>query len=335
MTIITIPYNLDPITISRFALELHSLPKTEEYTVDFGPKRYFPPFSMLMLSSVLRQFKSERIGAKAFVANYEPHSYASYMGFFQSFGLPHGKLPGEAPGTQNCIPITDIDAEDIRQRALKYGMQPGQLVEDQAIKLAQMLTKQTTGELTDTLSYSIREIMRNVVEHSQSEKIHICAQYWPTKNEVEVGIADDGIGVHAALTANPAHHGTAEKEAIELALMPGISGNPNAGEGDDEWNNSGYGLYQTSRICRNGGCFLILSGDHGLQLDHNGKKNLETKFKGTAIRLFLNTENLGGLTEKLRKFAKEGEDAAQALKGANVSRASTASKMLRKDFQSN
>ena len=333
MTTVNLPHSLDPISISQFSLDLHALPEAEEYIFDFGERRHFPPFSMLLLSSVLRHFRDERPNSRRRATNHDQHSYPAYMGFYRSFGLQHGNPPGGAAGTENCIPITDIDVPSIRLQARESFREVGDLVEEKASQLAHMLTQNARGPLADTLTYSIREIMRNVVEHSRSEKIHICAQYWPTKNEVEVGIADDGIGVHAALTSNPAHHGLDEKEAIEFALMPGISGNPNAGRGHNVWNNSGYGLYMTSRICRNGGCFLISSGGHGLQLDQNGKTNFETKFKGTAIRLFLNTSNLGDLAGRLRAFADEGREAARTLDGANVNRASTASQMLRRDFQ--
>jgi len=145
---------------------------------------------------------------------------------------------------------------------------------------------------------------------------------------------DDGIGIHAALTRNPAHEGLTEDQALELALMPGISGNPLAGKGRNVWNNSGYGLYMTSRICRNGGNFLICSGGHGIDLtDETGKQKFRTDFHGTAIRLFINTKNMTSLSERLSEFTEQGRKAARLLDGANESRASKASQMLSRDFQ--
>lgn len=329
---ITIPQNLEPVRIAQFSLELNALPVDPEYVFNFGAIRRFPPFSMLLLASMLRQFRDARPEARRRAINHERHTYAAYMGFFRSFGLNHGNEPGNAAGTERCIPITDIDVSRIKELAIDNFCEVGDVIEEQASQLAQMLTQNAGGPLQDTLTYSIREIMRNVVEHSRSENIRICAQYWPTRHEVEVGILDDGIGVHAGLTSNPAHADLDEREAIEFSLMPGISGNPNAGRGHDVWNNSGYGLYMTSRICRNGGSFLLCSGGHGIHLDQQGKTNFETSLRGTAIRLFLNTENLVDLTRRLRTFADEGRVAARALNGANINRASTASQMLRRDF---
>ncbi len=330
---ITLPNSLDPIPLARFATEIHNLPEADEYMIDFGPKRWFPPFSMLLLSSILRSFREKRPDARRRWMNHENHSYAAHFGFFQSFGLNHGNEPGEAPGNARYIPIRDLNVAQINDEAFDRFIEVGDVIEERAAELARVLTQEEEGDLQDTLTYSIREIMRNVAEHSQSENIHICAQYWPQRHEVEVGIVDDGIGVHAALTSNPTHSDLDDKEALEFALMPGISGNPMAGRGHGDWNNSGYGLYMTNRICRNGGHFLICSGGHGIMLNQNGKENFETSFQGTAIRLLIDTRNLTNLKERLAEFAQEGRDAARELSGANDSRASTASQMLRRDFQ--
>ncbi|WP_146006399.1 hypothetical protein [Cohaesibacter celericrescens] len=207
------------------------------------------------------------------------------------------------------------------------------MIEGKAAELAGILTRHLEGELLDTLTYSIREIMRNVVEHSDSELIHFCAQYWPQRHEVEVGIVDDGIGIHRALIRNSTFEELTETEALQMALMPGVSGNPFAGRGNDLWNNSGYGLYMTSRICRNGGGFFLCSGGGGIELDQDGKRDFETDLEGTAIRLFIDTTNLHALRDRLQQFAEQGREAAAQIAGANINVASTASQMLTRDFR--
>lgn len=330
---IKLPESLEPISLAQFATELRDIPEDDEYTIDFGQRRWFPPFSMLLLSSIFRSFREKRPAGRRRAVNHENHGYAAHFGFFKSFGLKHGKEPGEAPGSTRYIPIRDLNVAQIRDEAGERFLEVGNVIEERAAELAKILTQDEPGDLQDTLTYSIREIMRNVVEHSESENIHVCAQYWPQLHAVEVGIVDDGVGVHAALTSNPTHRDLDEKEALELALMPGISGNPMAGKGRGEWNNSGYGLYMTNRICRNGGHFLICSGGHGIKLSLEGKENFETSFQGTAIRLFIDTRNLTDLRGRLAGFAEEGRTAAKELAGANDNRASTASQMLRRDFQ--
>lgn len=181
---------------------LRDLPDAAEYEFHSGGERWFPPFSMLLLSALLRQFCANRPDARRRAREHENHSYAAHFGFFRSFGLQHGNAPGEAPGSSRYVPITELDVEEIRQEAFDSFQEVGDVIEGKAAELAGILTRHQSGELQDTLSYSIREIMRNVVEHSGSDKIHLCAQYWPQRHEVEVGIVDDGIGIHRALTGN-------------------------------------------------------------------------------------------------------------------------------------
>ena len=330
---VDVPYDLSPVSLAGFACMLRDLPDAAEYEFHFGGERWFPPFSMLLLSALLRQFRGNRPAARRRARDHENHSYAAHFGFFRSFGLQHGNAPGEAPGSSRYVPISELDVTEIRQEAFDSFQEVGDVIEGKAAELAGLLTRHQLGELQDTLTYSIREIMRNVVEHSGSEKIHICAQYWPQRHEVEVGIVDDGIGIHRALTGNPTFDELTEPEALQMALMPGISGNPHAGRGNDQWNNSGYGLYMTSRICRNGGSFLLCSGGTGIELNHQGKHTFDTDFRGTAIRLVIDTANLTALRERLQQFAAEGRIAAAQIAGANANVASTASQMLTRDFR--
>jgi hypothetical protein len=160
-----------------------------------------------------------------------------------------------------------------------------------------------------------------------------CAQYWPTRHQVEVGIADDGIGIRASLARNPPFSDIGEEDAVQLVLLPGISGNPLAGKRNNVWNNSGYGLYMTNRICRRGGQFLLISGGHGIELDSVSKTSFRTDICGTAIRMLIDTADLRALNEQLRRFAEEGRAAARTISGANTNLASAASQMLSRDFR--
>jgi anti-sigma regulatory factor (Ser/Thr protein kinase) len=55
----------------------------------------------------------------------------------------------------------------------------------------EILTRQEAAPLPNALILSIREIIRNVVQYSGSETVYVCAQYWPQKEQVEVGIVDE------------------------------------------------------------------------------------------------------------------------------------------------
>jgi len=196
------------------------------------------------------------------------------------------------------------------------------------------LTQSQAGDLVDTLTFSIREIIRNVVEHSEAPFAAICAQYWPTLHKVEVAIVDDGRGIREALSDNDRHEYENDRDAVHIAMMPGISGNIAAGRSrDDEWQNSGYGLYMTNRICRQGGTFSLYSGSAGLQLAQNAKLDVPCDLKGTAVSMVFDTRTASEIQEKLKQFSHDGEQWTKSQGRSEKLTASTASQMLTRDFQ--
>jgi hypothetical protein len=330
---VKLPSMLGPAHVSRFGCELHALDEADEFEFDFGPRRWFPPFSMVLLAMHLRRFRDRHAEANCFVTNFDNHGYAAHMGFFKTFGLDHGNAPGEAPGSSTYVPIQAVRRKDLAEQAWKNYSEIGFAIEDKAAALSSILTNRTSGVLQDTLTYSIREILRNVFEHSEADEVYICAQHWPSRNEVEVGIVDAGRGIRAGLGENPNFQFQAHRESLHAALMPGVSGNIFAGRGDETWGNSGYGLYMTNRICRAGGSFFICSGDAGLWLEGKRKVDVPCDLQGTAVRLFLKTSQLSDLKDRLSGFHTDGIRVAKEIAGANTSYASVASQMLSRDFQ--
>lgn len=331
--VVRLPQRLTPASVSKFGCELHELDGADEFEFDFGAQRWFPPFSMLLLAMHLRRFRERHPAAACYATNFESHSYAAHMGFFKTFGLDHGNAPGEALGSSTYVPIQSIKRSELAEKASQAYVELGVTIEEKAGALSTILTQKYDGVLHDTLTYSIREILRNVFEHSGADEVFICAQHWPSRNEVEVGIVDAGIGIKAGLAENPNFQFETHRESLHAALMPGVSGNIWAGKGNDPWMNTGYGLYMTNRICRAGGCFFICSGDSGLWLERKRKLDVPSNLQGTAVRLFLDTSQLSDLKDRLAGFHKDGVRAAKEIDGANTSYASAASQMLTRDFQ--
>lgn len=332
--VIRVPRRLTLESSVQFACELRDLPESEVYILDFGGVGRIEPFALLFLSSELQRFTSKRRGSKFAAANYEGCTYAGHMGFFKSFGLDFGKSAGEAKGSGTYIPITIYDVEIIKQQAADNYEAVGAFVEKQAEEMARILTRSDSGDLFDTLTYSIREIIRNVIEHSESNQFGFCAQYWPSYGSVELAILDRGIGIRSGLASNPYLTIKNDCEALNLCLMPGVSGKAYKGvrrNPNDVWANSGYGLYMTSRLCREGGSYFIASGDTGVYLSEKKKHYLETPFNGTAIKLTLNTQRLKSLSEMLARYRN---DAAKydVTNNYGIS-ASKASTMLARDFE--
>ncbi len=335
--VIEIPgvWNLD--TVVDFAQSLHNVENANGYIFDFARMVWVEPFGMLFLSNSISEFKRKRQGGEFFAINFSHHTYAAHMGFFRAFDLEFGKRPGEARGNVNYIPVTSLNTSSLKKEAIDNLEHVGETIERRSRRLATVLTRQNQGDLVEAITYSFREIIRNTIEHSHSENVSYCAQYWPSSHQVEVCVMDTGIGVRKSLAENPLYASIeSDREALLKSLLPGVSSRVRPGvrrRDDDVWANLGYGLYMTSRLCRTGGSFFICSGDKGLFLKGENKRYYETNLRGTVLRLVLDTDEIGSLSKHLKRFSEEGTKIAAKLSGLNEISASSASLMLSRDFK--
>jgi|APLak6261660806_1056025.scaffolds.fasta_scaffold00489_6 hypothetical protein len=329
--VLTMPSHLDLQETLNVVSQLVSLPEASRYRLDFSRLKFLEPFGMLHFSSQLRRFRQAHPNSRFNAEHYDHLGYAAHMGFFQAFGLNHGKEPGEASGSQQYVPITRLDLNELRQEAIEQYEDVRESLERISMKLAGVLVRDDAGPLHDTITYSLREIFRNVIEHSKANSIWYAAQYWPEKGWVELSILDEGIGIAATLGRNPHLKITSEADALQLALLPGVSGVAFKGgpkQRKDPWANSGYGLFMTSQLCLRGGTFVIISGSGGLLLQNQEQSKLDCTFKGTAIRLQFHVpeiQELSGALEGLRQRGTEIVGTMQQV--ANIS-ASMSSRML-------
>jgi hypothetical protein len=334
---ITMPSSLELQTSLAFSTKMAGIEDAEEYVFDFKSTQNTEPFAMLLISSEIRRLIRNKPDAKVLCANFKHMNYAAHMGFFQAFGLDHGKAPGEAKGSPRYIPMRIFDSATLEREAATKGIEVGEEIEANSSQMASLLCGERDDAMHETLTYSMREIMRNVIEHSESPRFGICAQYWPSKSKVEVAILDRGIGLRQSLSHNPHIDASTDKNAINYALMPAVSGKAFKGariRKKGHWVNSGFGLYMTNRICRNGGNFFIASGKAGLLLTSGkgGKKWHDCDLLGTAVRMVVKTDQLSGLREALAKYKEEGyEFQKQYQEIVNID-PSSASLMLSDDF---
>lgn len=333
---IKIPRTLDLKAALGMTVDLASIDDASAFYVDFDGVGTVEPFAMLVVSSELQRAAARNPGSTFECRNYERMTYAAHMGFFQAFGYDVGRQPGSSTGGSRHLPVNIFDCEKLREQAYQEHAEVGDIVETKSKHLAAMLCDGDVGDLFETLSYSLREIMRNVVEHSDSRQMGICAQYWPSKHRVEAAIIDRGVGVAKTLVKNPHLDVSDDKAALNYALMPAVSGKAYKGGSKQRgpWANSGFGLYMTSRICRNGGSFFIASGQTGMMLTKamGGKSYFNCNYQGTAVRLGIRTDQIGSLAESLRKFREDGFEIQRLYREIVDINPSAASLMLSEDF---
>lgn len=334
---VLVPDALTEDRLIAFFRDLGTRPPATTYVFDFQQLSWSPPFGMLLFAALLRQFRKKRPGAAIMATNHEPHAYQAHMGFFTNFGLAHGKAPGQAPGSPSYLPIRILSWDSLAQDAARHGDEVQDAIERHANEISRILSHQHKGALVDTLAYAFREVLRNAMEHSGAPKVGYCAQYWRTRHEAEIAVIDTGCGIRESLSHNPHLEIKSHRDALLQSLLPGVSGKFYKGIRQrryDNWQNSGFGLFMTSRLCGRGGAFVMLSGDAGVRLQQSESSWFEADFQGTAICAKLRTDRLAPLTQSLAQLDREGSELAREMGLSVYMSASRASRMLARDFNS-
>lgn len=338
MPIINYPSSCDVQAVFNFCNEIEQYCGEDKVTIDFANMGRIEPFTMVYVAKYIREFNRRNKDTVVSCRGHKEKDYAANMAFFRAFGLKYGREPNCVDGNDRFVPYTILRVQTIVDEATKEWEVEQEVIERRSAHLAEILAQENSGNLVDALTFSIREVMRNVYEHSKSKSIEYCAQYWPYYNKVEIAIIDYGMGLKASLQENPHVQINDHSDAIQQALMPAISSKNYKGaiiNTNDPWHNSGFGLYMINRICRLGGSFLICSGNHGIKLDENGKEHIDLPHicRGTAVRMVLNTNKLTELGSMLEKFRDDGYEVAKQIKGVGMYEASAASQMLSRDFE--
>jgi anti-sigma regulatory factor (Ser/Thr protein kinase) len=113
-------------------------------------------------------------------------------------------------------------------------------------------------EQAEPIKYVISELVRNVFEHSNSSiGSVVCAQFFKKSKRISVGVVDVGIGITKSISRS--HLVNTDKEAIGLALTPGVTGLTNNFGGTES--NAGAGLFFIKSIAKiNRDFFMLYSG---------------------------------------------------------------------------
>jgi len=170
----------------------------------------------------------------------------------------------------------------------------------------------------DAIKYSVDELVRNVLEHAKSPYgAMVCAQFFKKSNRVSIGVADAGIGIKTSM--QQAHLVDTDKEAIKLALTPGVTGTTTAPGGTAR--NAGAGLFFVKSIAKvNRDFFTVYSGNALYKLlktkndritlnadplkDRNSFSDGFPVWKGTAVGIDISTNQSQNFSELLTMIRK-------------------------------
>lgn len=256
------------------------------------------PAVLTMIAALAKTVEPKNISINDITAT--SGHYLDRMGLFDILGKNSPYSISEHEPAGRFIPLTQIRTPDEQTKFIT-----------EMIPLLHLSPQQA-----DAIKYTVGELVRNVLEHSNAENgAFVAAQYYPNANIVRLGICDTGVGIRQ--TINYSWSADTDIDAIKLALTPGITGTTRR-EGGTEVN-AGAGLFfikSMAAVARD--YFLVYSGTGlykltkrdkrtkglpRLRANPSGDKHAETndapRFSGTVVGIDISLDQTSEFTALL------------------------------------
>jgi hypothetical protein len=285
----------------------------ERVTINLATLEFSTPTAMLVAGVVLRNWVVYRKSLNLDTwrtevkENNQAHSYLMHLGFFDFINIQAGKKVGEAKGSLTYLPIKIIKRPD-KSAEVSGKDEWYASIESTARGLAGVVagSHDDSKELR-VYTYSIREIVRNVFEHSGADECWVCGQRW-ANGTAEFAVVDEGIGISSSLR-DVLEIGS-DEEALTQAISPGVSRTIGLSEEKNIYDNSGFGLYVLSQVGSNFGWFALGSGQAKLIGSNREFITSKFSFPGTFVGMRLN-KSPSDFRELLSDIVSAGEQEAK------------------------
>lgn len=218
-----------------------------------------------------------------------------------------------SPITQESLELVDVykfDVEELKQESYNKMVYIGEIIEDKAKDILRNL--KVDFKIRNFYSYILREIMRNVPEHSDATNWNLVC--YKNKNELAFKISDKGITIKESLNRNPRFDIINDTSAVAFAIKPGVTRSYKRDPlRDDVWQNSGFGLYMVSSLMKKLGYFELKSGGGKIVV----MKDKETTFRynnkivGTEVFIVMDTRIKINIPETLKDLSTKGSELAR------------------------
>ncbi|WP_211135463.1 hypothetical protein [Clostridium paraputrificum] len=218
-----------------------------------------------------------------------------------------------------------INIEELEQESLKNMEYIGETIENKAKTILFDIVKDI--QIRNFYAYIIREMLRNIPEHSESSKAEL--NIYMGINQIAFIVSDEGIGVRESLNKNPKYRMLNDQTAVTFAIRPGITRSYKWDNLRDEmWQNSGFGLYMVSSLMKQLGYFFLQSGDGAIELKGIFKEFPKVKrINGTRVVVIIDTTKKINIPQVIKEISIRGsEEARSSNKYANYADIKTASK---------
>lgn len=319
---ILIPRNLDLESSLKFCNDIDINGDAEKIVYDYkNMTGKLEPLGMLLVGSKIREICNTYSNIPQIDSNFKDKSYAANMGFFQSVNQGFGKSCYDRRGTNNFIRIKGENIQNSYRTAMDsgYGTNITDYIKNVIAEDISQVLSRGNREIKEAIKFCIIELVRNIYDHSKSEKLWYSGQYWPSENLVEIAILDEGDGIYNTLKNNKKIVVNNQEEALQLALVPGISKNSATIKNREVNGNSGFGLYMIKSLCDVTGSFTIISSGKCLNIENGEQEFYDANFSGTAIRIRIKPSKLEDIriSDLKRDLSIQGTNTVKKLSKLN------------------
>jgi len=201
--------------------------------------------------------------------------YLSRMNLFRLLGVKYEEQFERRAEVGRFIPLTLIESD-------------GTGVKESVDGVCDLILRQfdNAREFLPAVEWAANEMIDNIRNHaSATTPGAVCAQYYRSKQLIDIGISDMGRGIKASLSTRYDRlwsHG----DAVAKALQAGVTRDPNEGQGN--------GLAGALEIMKaNGGEFRLWTGDVDFNCDDGEVKGftLIPELPGTGVMLRFRTNH--------------------------------------------
>ena len=265
-------------------------------TIDFSNVSFYDISSIVTLLAKL--YFLVQNGVSVNIENYEnsgSFKYMQRMNFFDICGINISESFSRHDPTGRFV--------DIKRIGRKHRIDTGKLSEEVADCIAPDQKELSDPEQTgfyDGISYSVSELINNVIQHSNSYGF-ISAQYYPKEDLTQIVVADVGIGIRQSFIESDSPYSdkaTTDREAIELALTAQVSSKTHGKYAVGGAENAGVGLTLLKHVALNsGGDFLVISGNSCFKNDN--WLTLKNSYQGTLVACSFKRSNLDNFDQLL------------------------------------
>lgn len=323
-TVSKFPYSVQFLDLASYSVDVMNIERSNALTFHTQHVSTFTPTSMMFLAETCRHrsriFSEEKIS----YIGLRRHSYANNLGFSEALNLKGNPFPQGAFGGKNYFPLSRLERGDLENLVSKSGIEIGDAIQEKCNEIAHVVSQRKSPALEKVLADSFREIFRNVFEHACVDRAAFCAQYWPSRDLVEICISDRGVGFSKSLSNDSDFSGLSDREALMFSIMPGVSGKARKHKKKKShqksvWDNSGFGLYFASQLAGKFGWFGVASGKHAIFVENGGKlRHTPANIEGSIVSIRLKLNSVEVLEQEIYQIGKKAAKVKQTIGVRNL-----------------